>query len=148
MEIHNSHDRFFKDIFSRTEVPQDFCRRYLPSGIVELLDLSTLTPAKDSFVDQELREYFSDLHFLVKLTTGREIYIYILFEHKSYLAERILFQILCYMVKIWEQDYRQEQSNTHHPSGDLSWQGTMEHSTGLSVVISLDRRSGALSAAV
>ncbi|MGI6455111.1 MAG: Rpn family recombination-promoting nuclease/putative transposase [bacterium] len=115
MEIHNPHDKFFKDMFSRTEVAQDFCRRYLPPEIVNILDLSSLTPAKDTFVDQELREYFSDLLFSVKLTTGREIYIYLLFEHKSYQYPQIAFQRLCYMIKIWENDRKQGNSNFLRP---------------------------------
>ena len=93
MGISKPHDKFFKDIFSRPEVAQDFCRHYLPREIVELLDLSTLTQAKDSFVDEELRESFSDLLFRVKLKTGREVYIYILFEHKSYPDPVVLFQV-------------------------------------------------------
>jgi predicted transposase/invertase (TIGR01784 family) len=115
MGISKPHDKFFKDIFSRPEVAQDFCRHYLPREIVELLDLSTLTQAKDSFVDEELRESFSDLLFRVKLITGREIYIYILFEHKSYRDPMTLFQILRSEVKIWDNDRKQRTGKKLRP---------------------------------
>jgi predicted transposase/invertase (TIGR01784 family) len=115
MGISKPHDKFFKDIFSRPEVAQDFCRHYLPREIVELLDLSTLTQAKDSFVDENLRESFSDLLFKIKLKTGRDIYIYILFEHKSHRDPMVLFQILRSEVKIWDNDRNQGKGDKLRP---------------------------------
>ncbi len=50
MDSNNPHDKFFRDIFSRIEVVQDFCRHYLPQEILRLLDLSTLTLEKNSFI--------------------------------------------------------------------------------------------------
>ncbi len=115
MGISKPHDKFFKDVFSRPEVAQDFCRHYLPREIVELLDLSTLTQAKDSFVDENLRESFSDLLFKIKLKTGRDIYIYILFEHKSHRDPMVLFQILRSEVKIWDNDRKQRGNSKLRP---------------------------------
>jgi predicted transposase/invertase (TIGR01784 family) len=115
MGISKPHDKFFKDVFSRPEVAQDFCRHYLPREIVKLLNLSTLTQAKDSFVDENLRESFSDLLFKIKLKTGRDIYIYILFEHKSHRDPMVLFQILRSEVKIWDNDRKQRGNSKLRP---------------------------------
>jgi predicted transposase YdaD len=41
ISLTNPHDRFFKELFSRQEVAQDFMSHYLPPELVALLDLST-----------------------------------------------------------------------------------------------------------
>lgn len=106
----NAHDLFFKDVFSRREAAQSFLQNYLPQEVAALLDLSSLEISKDSFIDPELQEHFSDLLYKVALHEGRETYIYVLFEHKSYSDKLIAFQLLRYMVRIWEQSLKQKQS--------------------------------------
>ena len=105
----NPHDKFFKDLFSRQDAARDFLQHYLPSEISSLLDLSDLEIGKDSFIDPELQEHFSDLLYKVSLHSGQQSYIYILFEHKSYPDPQIAFQLLKYMVRIWEQSRRQNE---------------------------------------
>ena len=98
----NPHDRFFKEIFTRKEVITDFLRYYLPADIVEQLELSSLHYQKDSFVDKYLKEYYSDLLFKLNLKDGDPAYLYILLEHKSFEEKTAAFQLLRYMIKIWE----------------------------------------------
>ena len=106
-EINNPHDKFFKEVFSRREVAVDFLRNYLPEEVFSCLDEESIHLKKDSFVDKELRAYFSDLLYRASLKDGSESYVYLLFEHKSYPEPLIAFQLLRYMVKIWERDLRQ-----------------------------------------
>ncbi len=80
----NPHDHFFKAVFSRPEVASDFLRGYLPEKVFTLLDLSTLVIHKDTFVDQDLAEHYSDLLYQIDLKDGQAGYVYVLFEHKSY----------------------------------------------------------------
>ncbi|MBI3652680.1 MAG: Rpn family recombination-promoting nuclease/putative transposase [Acidobacteria bacterium] len=49
-EIHNPHDRFFKEVFSHPEAAAEFFAAFLPSHLVALLDLAKLEPIKDSFI--------------------------------------------------------------------------------------------------
>ncbi len=102
-EISNPHDRFFREVFSRLEWSRDFIRTQLPLAIVETLALETLELRPGSFLDEELQQYFSDLLFRVKLQTGREAYVYVLLEHKSYVERFVALQLLRYQVEIWEQ---------------------------------------------
>ena len=106
-DLRNPHDRFFKALFSQQAAARDFLRHYLPAEVVSLLDLDSLQIHKDSFIDPELQEHFSDLLYQVSLHTGRDMYIYLLFEHKSYPEPEIAFQLLRYQVRIWEQDRKQ-----------------------------------------
>jgi predicted transposase/invertase (TIGR01784 family) len=64
--VHNPHDRFFKETFSRVEVARDFTVHYLPPEIAALLDPATLSISKDSLVDEELGERFSDLLYQIQ----------------------------------------------------------------------------------
>lgn len=102
-EIANPHDRFFREVFSHLEWSRDFIRTQLPPAIVETLALETLDLRPGSFLDEELQQYFSDLLFRVSLRTGRDAYVYVLLEHKSYVERFAALQLLRYKVEIWEQ---------------------------------------------
>jgi len=106
-QIANPHDLFFKEMLSRREVASHFLAHYLPPEIAKLLDLTTLGSSKETFVDSALRAHYSDMLYTVKMRTGAEAYVYMLFEHKSYPDRQIAFQLLRYMVRIWEQALRQ-----------------------------------------
>ncbi|MBN1218943.1 MAG: Rpn family recombination-promoting nuclease/putative transposase [Anaerolineae bacterium] len=109
MTISNPHDRFFRESFSHQETARDFLQHYLPPAVRDHLDLSSLEISKDSFIDSKLQEHFSDLLYKVALRQGGETYIYVLFEHKSYPDPLIAFQLLRYMVRIWEQALKQQE---------------------------------------
>jgi predicted transposase/invertase (TIGR01784 family) len=102
-ERSNLHDEFFKYAFGRPETVRDFLSNYLPPEVTALLDLATVELAPGSFVDEQLRAHLSDLLFAVKRRDGRDAYVYMLFEHKSYPEPQIAFQMLKYMVRIWER---------------------------------------------
>ena len=104
--IANPHDKLFKEAWSNRETAQDFLQQYLPREVLELVDLNTLEISKDSFVEKELKDYFSDLLYNVSLKEHRG-YIYILFEHKSHPEKLISLQLLEYMLKIWRLHLKQ-----------------------------------------
>lgn len=102
-EISNPHDRFFREVFSRLAWSRDFLRTQLPQAIVETLAIETLELRPGSFLDEALQQYFSDLLFRVSLRTGRDAYVYVLLEYKSYVERFVGLQLLRYKVEIWEQ---------------------------------------------
>jgi len=108
-ELTNPHDSFFKEVFSRKEVAADFLRNYLPTDVLACLDENSINLTKDSFVDNELATHLSDLLYEVELRDGSDAYVYVLFEHKSFPDSEVAFQLLRYMVRIWEQACRQKQ---------------------------------------
>jgi len=107
-QITRPHDRFFKETFSRVETARDFIRHYLPPEISGLLDLNTIEVAKDSFVDEALKERFSDLVYHVNMKEDGSVVVYLLFEHKSYPEPDVALHLLSYMVRIWMQRLKQE----------------------------------------
>lgn len=110
LKVQNPHDKFFKETFSNTAVARDFMSNYLPQSIMDIIDLDKLEPQKDSFINKELQEAFSDLLFKTNIN-NMEGYIYFLFEHKSYVSKNITLQLLKYMIEIWETKVNKENSN-------------------------------------
>jgi predicted transposase/invertase (TIGR01784 family) len=107
-ELRNPHDLFFRETFSRPDVALDFLEHYLPAQVLQTVDLNTLELQKDTFVDPELREHFSDLLYRVEQADGEEAYVYLLLEHKSSPDVWVALQLLRYMVRIWERAQRQK----------------------------------------
>jgi hypothetical protein len=104
-KLSNPHDAFFKHYFSQPAVASDFLRQHLPQAISELLDLTQLRLEKDSFVDEKLRSYFSDLIYTTVTRSATPIRIALLAEHKSYPDEWVDFQVLRYKVGYWVQEF-------------------------------------------
>ena len=90
------------------DVAQDFLTNYLPAEVMQVMDLGHLSLEKDSFIDQELEEAYSDLLYKTRID-GKEGYLYFLFEHKSYQEPKLALRLLKYMVKIWEQKTKESE---------------------------------------
>lgn len=103
----NPHDRLFKETWSRKENAQSFLRNFLPDYLLSSIDLDSLEICKDSFVEEDLKEYFSDLLYKTTLS-GRRGYLYFLFEHKSHPEKRVALQLLSYQQSIWNLHLKQE----------------------------------------
>jgi len=102
--INHPHDHYFKHTFGKTAVARDFLKSYLPEEILKVMDLDTLTNQKGEYVDKKLKKFYSDLLYKVSIN-GKNGYIYILYEHKSYHDEKTIFQLLKYMAGIWNELY-------------------------------------------
>lgn len=125
-ELPSSHDRFFKEVFSRPEVAEDFVFHFLPPHVSGLLKPGTFHLNKDSFVDANLREYFSDLLYLVDLKEGLQGYVYLLFEHKSSPDPGTAFQLLRYMTRIWEYAWKMSWDSLPPVIPVVLYNGTVE----------------------
>ena len=110
MKTTNSHDKYFKEVFSKKEEATAFLKGSLPKELVRNINFDSLVPLKDSYVDEELKESFSDLVFTCKYKGKKEIKIALLFEHKSKPEQYPHFQLLKYLIKLWEADLKQKQS--------------------------------------
>ncbi len=107
------HDEFVAKCFEDLGIARAFFRHYLPPTILEQLDLEGVVLEQGSYVDEELRRSYSDLTYTVPLREKPPIdgplraYIYILVEHKSESDEFAVFQLLRYMVRIWQRELEQ-----------------------------------------
>lgn len=56
---------------------------HLPAELRAICDLSTLKLESGSFVEDDLRQYFSDVLYRLKTTAGADGYVHVLIEHQS-----------------------------------------------------------------
>jgi hypothetical protein len=109
------HDIFFRAVFQIKEVVVEMVQNYLPENLCSELDFDSFELDRDAFQNEELKQYFSDLVYVVRLKNGLPLRIALLFEHKSgkpsqHLPEHI--QILNYKTGIWFDDRKQSRPPT------------------------------------
>lgn len=113
-DVGNPHDKLFRETWSNLENARSFLHHYLPHHVLRLMDLDTLEISKDSFVEKELSDYYSDMLYKVMLS-GNPGFVHVLFEHKSYYDKHVHLQILEYMVKIWRLFIKQKKKKEALP---------------------------------
>lgn len=106
---HKAHDQLFKAVFSKRREAANLLRSFGEPVLVNGLDFRTLRRETDSFTEQDLKEYFSDLVYSCRWK-GTELRICVLFEHKSSPVKYPHFQLLRYMLNCWEQDIKQDRA--------------------------------------
>ena len=112
MKITNPHDKYFKEIFSRKEETAALLKGMLPVELKKNIDFDALKPLKDTYVDEELKESFSDLVYVTKYRGKTEIMITLLFEHKSRPVDYPHLQLLRYLLRLWEAGIKQKKGLT------------------------------------
>ena len=103
MKINNPHDVTFRDIFSDTLKARELIEIALSVEITEMFNWQSLVNENESFIDEELKEFFSDILFSVNINDRHDIKIYLLFEHKSYPDPGIWKQLLSYLSRIYNK---------------------------------------------
>jgi predicted transposase/invertase (TIGR01784 family) len=97
MKNDNIHDKYIKSILGEVKTAKSFLENYLPKEIIPLIDLNYLEIVKGTFIDIKLKEHFSDLIYKTKTKNDKEVFIYTLFEHKSYYDKFSVIQLLKYI---------------------------------------------------
>jgi predicted transposase/invertase (TIGR01784 family) len=114
-DINTPHDRVVEKFFQENETARSLFREYLPKEIVGLLDLDSLEYLKDKFVDENLAKYYSDLLYKVNYADHLQGFIFLLLEHKSTELRFSSFQVLKYMVQIWDKFLVNHKKARHLP---------------------------------
>lgn len=91
------HDAVFKTFLRHPETARDFLQIHLPASLRELCDLQTLKLESDSFIEENLRAYYSDVLWSVNTTEGNG-YIYVVIEHQSTPDAHMAFRLMRYAV--------------------------------------------------
>jgi len=92
------HDATFRQFLSQPSVARDFMELHLPARLRALCDLSTLKLESGSFVEDDLRQYFSDVLFSLKTRRGGDGYVHVLIEHQSTPDSHMAFRLMRYAV--------------------------------------------------
>jgi len=89
------HDAVFKKIMSYPEMARDFLDIHLPVALREICDMQTLKLESTSFIEQDLRAYYSDVLWSLKTREGQG-YIYCVIEHQSTAVQHMAFRLMRY----------------------------------------------------
>lgn len=109
MSINNIHDKFFKQTFSHVSAARTLIKYFLPSDLVQQLDLDSLILQNNSFVNEKLEDYYSDIIYHCQYGDAAEtITISLLLEHKSYPVNPYL-QLLRYLLEGYEQQVKEHE---------------------------------------
>lgn len=102
LQLHNPHDVIFKKFFSNVKVANKFIKAYITKELKEKCDFSTLKIEPGSFIDEDLRQQYSDILYSLKIN-GIKGYVYINVEHQSTPQELMPFRMLRYKLAIMKQ---------------------------------------------
>nr|WP_244989272.1 Rpn family recombination-promoting nuclease/putative transposase [Pantoea cypripedii] len=91
------HDAAFKAFLTQPDTARDFIDLHLPAELRAICDLSTLKLESGSFVEENLRAYYSDVLYSLKTTAG-DGYIQVLIEHQSTPDKHMAFRLMRYAV--------------------------------------------------
>lgn len=92
------HDATFRQFLTQPEVARDFMELHLPAKLRAICDLNTLKLESGSFVEDNLRQYFSDVLYSLKTTAGDDGYVHVLIEHQSTPDQHMAFRLIRYAV--------------------------------------------------
>ncbi|MCQ7057283.1 Rpn family recombination-promoting nuclease/putative transposase [Escherichia coli] len=91
------HDALFKTFLKYPETARDFIEIHLPSRLRTLCDLTTLELKPASFIEENLRAYYSDVLWSMKTSEG-DGYIYVVIEHQSSPDIHMAFRLMRYAI--------------------------------------------------
>ena len=91
------HDAVFKRFLRHPETATDFLTLYLPEAIRQRCDFSTLKLQSASFIDEDLRAWYSDVLWAVQTTCGAG-YVYVVKEHQSSPDSHMAFRLMRYAI--------------------------------------------------
>ncbi|KTS73163.1 Rpn family recombination-promoting nuclease/putative transposase [Pantoea stewartii] len=92
------HDATFRQFLSQPTIARDFMELHLPAALLALCDLNTLKLESGAFVEEDLRQYFSDVLYSMKTTSREDGYIHVLIEHQSSPDRHMAFRLMRYAI--------------------------------------------------
>lgn len=91
------HDAVFKTFLSHPTMARDFMTLHLPPKLLKICDLTTLKLESGSFVEDDLRPYYSDVLYSLKTSQG-DGYVHVLIEHQSSPDRYMAFRLMRYAI--------------------------------------------------
>lgn len=91
------HDAIFKQFLTHPDTARDFLALHLPPALLQCCDLNTLKLESGSFIESDLRAYYSDVLYSLKAGEGKG-YVYVLIEHQSSADKHMAFRLVRYAI--------------------------------------------------
>ncbi|WP_380182362.1 Rpn family recombination-promoting nuclease/putative transposase [Kalamiella sp. sgz302252] len=100
--IQTPHDAIFKQFLADPATIKDFIELHLPQELQAICNLNTLRLLPGSFIEDNLRPYYSDVLYSLQTTEG-EGYLHILIEHQSTPDKHMAFRLMRYSIAAMQQ---------------------------------------------
>lgn len=97
-----AHDKQFRQSMHNPIIAQNFFENYLPDWAKNEIELGKLELQPDTFLSATAKAYYTDLLYKVPIH-GKEGFLFLLVEHKSYPERFLPLQIMEYMTQIWRK---------------------------------------------
>jgi hypothetical protein len=101
------HDPFAVQQFIQIPKARSLFQEYTPPKSSARMHWPSLHVLRSRFVDSDLRSHYPDILFAAEWDTAEPVLFYLLFEHKSWVDNQTLLQLLRGMISAWEM-YLQE----------------------------------------
>ncbi|MBL5860479.1 Rpn family recombination-promoting nuclease/putative transposase [Serratia fonticola] len=95
--IPSLHDSVFKQFLTHPDTARDFLELHLPPTLLQSCDLNTLKLESGSFIESDLRAYYSDVLYSLKTSKG-DGFVYALIEHQSSPDKHMAFRPVRYAI--------------------------------------------------
>ncbi|QMI04369.1 Rpn family recombination-promoting nuclease/putative transposase [Citrobacter sp. RHB25-C09] len=91
------HDAVFRNMLAQKTVARDFLQIHLPNNFLEICNLDSLKLESGSFVEENLRNRYSDILYSLETKQGPG-YVYALIEHQSSTDKFMAFRLMRYAI--------------------------------------------------
>lgn len=108
-EIQNPHDKFLKRTLEDLEKVVGTLQGVLPSKLFDRLELDSLQKEDTSYINNKLKQFFSDIVYSCRTKDDIPLKIAFLFEHKSYPPDYPHLQLMRYMLEMWDRQAKEKQ---------------------------------------
>lgn len=93
------------DAFSLRETARDFIELHLPPSLTQICKLDTLRLESGSFLEDDLRPYYSDILYSLETIRGAG-YVHVLIEHQSAPDKLMAFRLMRYAIAAMQRHRR------------------------------------------
>ncbi|WP_074042224.1 Rpn family recombination-promoting nuclease/putative transposase [Desnuesiella massiliensis] len=104
-EIHNIHDKSYKDLFSNKEILATMVQSFVKSSWKEEITKDNIELVNKSYILSDYEELESDVVYKANID-NKEVIFYILLEFQSYVDYSMPIRLFLYMSEIWREVLR------------------------------------------
>jgi len=107
-----NHDLLVRKYLTDKEAAKDFLLAHLPTEVLDICDLDSITVEPTSYIEDDLREHCSDIVHKLKIKkSNKTAYVYTLVEHQSSAVKLMPFRILKYQAAIIDKHLKEHKGS-------------------------------------
>lgn len=114
-DFNNPHDKFFRASMQNPPIAQAFFQQYLPTTLLDALDVNSFKLEDSSYIDAQLQETFSDLVFSCHYNENvdkPQANLVLLVEHQSTADRLMAFRVFHYLFNMLYRIYKERPQNS------------------------------------